>query len=72
MNQPDRISDSSCQPPSTASSVLLAWDPLTNRDVGWLTLASGEGKEVVARLQYRDFTLRPEGGQGLGNKVNRN
>ena len=66
-----RISAGICQPLSEASSVLLAWDPLTNWDVGWLTLASGEGKEVVARLQYRDFSLRLEGWQGLESEVNR-
>ena len=71
MNQHDMIRAGSCQPLWEASSVLLAWDPLTNRDVGWLTLASGEGQEVVARLQYRDFTLRPEKGQGVESKVSR-
>ena len=39
------------------ASVLLAWDPATNRDVGWLTLACEVEGDVVGRLQYRLCTL---------------
>ena len=48
------------------ASVLLAWDPITNRDVGWLTLACEVKSVVVGRLQYRLCTRNKLADAGVG------
>ena len=39
--------------PPPQATLLVAWDPLTNSDLGWLTLTGGLDQGVVARLQFR-------------------
>ena len=62
--------------PSSKYKVAVAWNPLTNTDVGWLTLEKGvevrlsvpgeylcqvgSWREGGTRLQFRTFVLQPE------------
>ena len=41
--------------PPPQATLLLAWDPLTNSNVGWLALTGRLCQGVVARLQYRGW-----------------
>ena len=65
--EPGHMHQAASLPASGQYSLLLAWDPLANKDVGWLTLARGEGLGEVARLQYRSYGERQEEQEVAGN-----